>query len=149
MIKYFKSQWRYFRKCTRSEQSISILILEEAFLTEEDIMQVGGYRTAMGSPLRIEGGRIAIGICYAIHTGDLQTAIDMIWQYWNSLVSSGCIKQNEKLQILLLYYVKNDIQMKGKEKYETMGIDKKIYCFIICSFCIQFCLFWDYRSRYF
>lgn len=24
---------------------------------------------------------IAIGICYAIHTGDLQTAIDMIRQY--------------------------------------------------------------------
>lgn len=35
---------------------------------------------------------IAIGIYYAINTGDVQTAIEMIRQYWDSLVSSGCIE---------------------------------------------------------
>ena len=35
---------------------------------------------------------IVVGIFYFFYTGDLQTVINMIQQYWNTVVSSGCIQ---------------------------------------------------------
>ena len=35
---------------------------------------------------------IVVGIFYFLYTGDAQTVTNMIQQYWNTVVSSGCIQ---------------------------------------------------------